>query len=74
MLRSIKSYQKDLDFKRELIEEDYFLEYIDTQEYNNLIEQVEYYEDLLNKLKQDKKSLSFFERRKLFRIIKNIVK
>ncbi len=74
MLRSIKSYQKDLNFKRELIEEDYFLEYIDTQEYNNLIEQVEYYEDLLNKLKQDKKSLSFFERRKLFRIIKDIVK
>lgn len=74
MLRSIKSYQKDLDFKRELIEEDYFLEYIDTQEYNNLIELVEYYEDLLNKLKQDKKSLSFFERRKLFRIIKDIVK
>ena len=74
MLRSIKSYQKDLDFKRELIEEDYFEEYIDTQEYNNLIEQVEYYEDLLNKLKQDKKSLSFFERRKLFRKIKDIVK
>jgi len=74
MIRTIKSYQKYLNFKRELIEEDYFMNDIDTEEYDNLIEQIDYYEELLNKIKQDKNSVSFFERRKLFRIIKNIVK
>ena len=74
MIRTIKSYQKDLDFKRELIEEDYFMNYIDTEEYDNLIEQIDYYEELLNKIKKDKNSVSFIERRKLFRIIKDIVK
>jgi len=74
MIRTIKSYQKDLDFKRELIEEDYFMNDIDTEEYDNLIEQIDYYEELLNKIKKDKNSVSFIERRKLFRIIKDIVK